>query len=205
MSGCLPEDIDGDVCTFNALQQNVTGEGYDSDITRHPNIPDRDLFIFNVDNHEPVETVSTLGTLLYGLTATADGKVFIAMTEARNDANGRAGTGTPKHSLLELENRAFLNQIGFVDCSDENCRKSIFELEPLPPQNPGRDEALAIPFGIQISDDASTLVVTAAGSNKLFTMDARTGAVRGRVDVGWTPRGVVLQSDEDGALKSVGV
>jgi len=198
VSGCLPEDIDGDLCTFNAEEQNPEGEGYDSDITRHPNIPDRDLFVFNTDDDTAVETVSTIGTLLYGITATASGKVFIAMTEARNDANGRAGTGSPKHSLLELENRAFLNQVGVVDCTDGECQKSTFELEPLPPQHPGPEEALALPFGIQITDDEATLVITAAGSNTLFTLDAQTGAVLGRVDVGWTPRGVALQSDDDG-------
>ena len=199
VSGCLPEDIDGDLCTFNWEEQNPRGEGYDSDITRHPDIPDRDLFVFNTDDDTAVETVSSIGTLLYGITATATGKAFIAMTDARNQVNGRAGTGDPKHSLLELENRAFLNQVGVVDCAGGGCQKSIFELEPLPPQHPGPQEALALPFGIQISDDEDTLVVTAAGSNKLFTLDARTGAVLGRVDVGWTPRGVALQSDDDGA------
>jgi YVTN family beta-propeller protein len=199
VSGCLPEDIDGDLCTFNAEEQNITGEGYDSDIVQHPNLPDRDLFIFNTDNDEAIETVSGVGTLLYGLTATSSGKVFIAMTDARNYINGRTGTGNPKHSLRELENRAFLNQIGVVDCLGDGCQKSVFDLEPLPPQHPEPEEALAIPFGIQISDNEETLVVTAAGSNILFTIDTRTGSVLGRVDVGWTPRGVVLQSNNVGA------
>ena len=199
VSGCLPEDIDGDICTFNVEEQNVTGEGYDSDITRHPNIPDRDLFVFNTDNDELVETVSTIGTLLYGVAATDSGKAFIAMTDARNHVNGRAGTGNPKHSLVELENRAFLNQIAFVDCSGSNCQKSIFELEPPPPQQPEPNDALATPFGIRISDDESTLVVTAAGSNKLFTLDANTGSVLGRVNVGWIPRGIALKSDINGS------
>ena len=59
--------------------------------------------------------------------------------------------------------------------------------------------ALATPFGIRISDDDSTLVVTAAGSDKLFTVDADTGAVLGRVSVDAVPRGVALVSDSDGA------
>jgi len=204
LSGCMPQDIDGDICTFSAQEHvidnnNVFGVGYDADITRHPAYPDRDLFVFNTDNDQQVETVSTVGTLLYGITATASGKAYVAMTEARNDSNGRAGTGTPKHSLLEMENRAFLNQVGVVDCSGGSCQKSTFELELLPPQNPAPGDGLAIPFGIQLSDDEGTLVVTAAGSNKLFTLDASTGAVLGRVDVGWTPRGVALQSSDAGA------
>ena len=42
-------------------------------------------------------------------------------------------------------------------------------------------------------------MVTAAGSNQLFTLDAQTGAVLGRIDVGWIPRGVALQSGDDGS------
>ena len=45
-------------------------------------------------------------------------EVFIAQTDARNEVNGRASRG---HSLVELENRAFLNQITRVDCSGERC------------------------------------------------------------------------------------
>ena len=58
------------------------------------------------------------------------------MTEARNDVNGRAGTGNPKHGLRS-ENRAFLSQVGVVDCSGDGCDTSVFELEPLPPAHPG--------------------------------------------------------------------
>ena len=68
-----------------------------------PTIPDRDLFVFDTDTDELVDTVSGIGTLLYGLTASASGKVFVSMTEARNYVNGRAGTGDPKHGLLELK------------------------------------------------------------------------------------------------------
>ena len=198
VSGCRAEDIDGDLCTFDVADQSPTAEGYDSDITRHPDIADRDLFVFNTDDDTEVDIVSSIGTLLYGITATASGKVFIAMTEARNHINGRAGTGDPKHSLDELENRAFLNQVGVVDCTAAGCEASTVELEPLPPEHPAPDDALAIPFGIQISDDEKTLAITAAGSDTLFTLDAATGEVLGRVDVGWTPRGVALQSDDDG-------
>ena len=67
-------------------------------------------------------------------------------------------------------------------------------------QNPALEDALAV-GGIKLSDDESTLVVTAAGSNTHFTLDARSGAVLGRIGVGWTPRGVALQSDDNGAPK----
>ena len=49
-----------------------------------------------------------------------------------------------------------------------------------------------------MSDDDSTLVVTAAGSDKLVTIDAASGEVLGRVDVDAVPRGIALVSDTAG-------
>jgi hypothetical protein len=204
LSGCFgAESIDGDRCTFDFIEQvvvnnNVLSLGYDADIVRDPRLPDRDLFVFDTRTDQLVEAVSTIGTLLYGVTADSKGRVFIAQTEARNDANGRAGT--LKQTLVDLENRAFLNQIAVVDCSTATCASPRpIELEPLPPEDPAPGTALATPFGIQISGDDSTLVVTAAGSHRLFTVDAADGRVLGRVEVGWVPRGVALQSAADGS------
>ena len=47
-------------------------------------------------------------------------RVFIAQTDARNDANGRSGT--KKHGMKELENRAFLNQITKLRFKDGSAR-----------------------------------------------------------------------------------
>ena len=148
--------------------------------------------MFDTATDELVEVVDTLGTLLYGVAADSAGRVFIAQTEARNDANGKAGT--EGHGMAELENRAFLNRITRVSCGAGCGAPAFFELEPLPPADPARDEALATPFGIAVSGDDSTLVVTAAASSRVFTVDADTGAVLGRADVGAIPRGVALES-----------
>lgn len=210
LAGCLGEDsIDGDQCTFDLLthvvvNNNVLSLYYDADIVRDPNVPDRDLYIFDTSDESVVDIVSSIGTLLYGVTVDSEGRVYIAQTEARNDANGRAGT--LKHELIDLENRAFLNQIGTVDCTADRCgMPSVIELEPLLPDNPAPGMALATPFGIQISGNDEVLVVTASGSAKLFTVDAESGAVLGRADVGWVPRGVALQSDGDGAPQTAWV
>ena len=56
--------------------------------------------------------------------------------------------------------------------------------------------ALATPFAIQVSADDSTLVVSAASSNTVFTVDAGSGEILGRVTVGSVPRGIALQSGE---------
>ena len=183
--------------TFDAWEHsiknnNVLSLGHVVDIVKHPKVPDRDLFVFDTKTDQLIETVSTLGTLLYGLAVDSKGRAFIAQTDARNDVNGRAGT--KKHSLAEMENRAFLNRITRVDFSAADRAPKFFDLEPLPPQQPAPGTALATPFAIQVSDDDSTLVASASGSDKLFTVDAASGAVLGRVDVGAVPEGIALES-----------
>jgi hypothetical protein len=74
----------------------------------------------------------------------------------------------------------------------------FIELEPLPPAHPDPDAALATPFAIAISDDDAVLVVSAAGSNRLFTVEAATGAILGRAEVGAVPRGIALRSAPTG-------
>ena len=202
LSGGTKDDIDGDLVTFDAWEHsvrvnNVLSLGHVTDIVKHPEVPDHDLFVFDTKTDKLVETVDTLGTLLYGVAVDSSGKVYIAQTDARNDANGRAGT--KKHGMKEMENRAFVNQITKVAFDGGAAENAEFiNLEPLPPEHPEKGMALATPYAIEVSGDDSTLVATAAGSDKLFTVDARTGDVLGRVSVGAVPRGVALEHTEDG-------
>ena len=100
LSGCRTDQgsgIDGDICTFDAVEHaftnnNVLSLNYDADIIRNTQLPDRDLFVFDTGNDRLIQTVNGVGTLLYGITVDSKGNVFVAQTEARNDANGRAGT-----------------------------------------------------------------------------------------------------------------
>ena len=202
LSGGMKDSIDGDLVTFDAVAHSIITNsklslGHVLDIVKHPDMPDRDLYIFDTETDELIETVDTLGTLLYGLTIDSTGRIFIAQTDARNDANGRSGT--EKHGLKELMNRAFLNRITRVDLNADSANDTaFFDLEPLPPAQPAPGTALATPYGISVSADDSTLVVAAAGSDKLITMDANSGEVLGRVDVEAVPRGVALTNLEDG-------
>ena len=173
LSGCWPENIDGVLCTFDA-RKHVTeaadgsdqsvSRGYVADIVKHPDIPDRDLYVFDTRSDARVQIVDTLGTLLYGIAVDSEQRVFITQADARNDANGKAGT--QGHGMAEMENRAFLNRITRVNCRGTCRAGEDLELEPLPPQNPLFDETLSTPFGIAVSDDDSTLVVTAAASTR---------------------------------------
>ena len=199
--------IDGELVTFNAHEHsiannNVLSLGHVTDIVKHPRVPDRDLYVFDTRTDRLIETVDTLGTLLYGLTVDSKGRVFIAQADARNDANGRSGT--KKHGLAELENRAFLNQITRV-LPGEKAKPEFFDLEPRPPKHPDRDQALATPYAIEISDDDSTLVASAAGSDVVFTVDASKGVILGRVKVGSVPRGIALETGPGGKLSAAWV
>ena len=204
LSGGNRRDIDGDLVTFDAWNHsiehnNVLSLGHVVDIVKHPDVPDRDLFVYDTKTDELVATVDTLGTLLYGLAIDSQGKVYIAQTDARNHINGRAGT--KKHRLDELQNRAFLNQITKVEFDGDVAGEPKFiDLEPLPPQQPEPGQALATPFAIEVSKDDQILVVSAASSDKLFTIDVETGRVLGRVDVDSVPRGIALESGVEGQV-----
>ncbi len=204
LSGCVnPETDPLGLCTFSILvlstnsSDAILTRNMVADIIRRPAIPDRDLFVYSTEDESTLFEVSTIGTLLYGLAVDSRGRVFVAQTEARNDANGR--TGTAGHDLVHLENRAFLNQIARVDCTADCDTVTLHELEPLPPEDPAPGRALATPFGVQVSDDDSTVVSVAAGSSRLFTLDAETGAVLGQTAVGAIPRGLALESGPEGA------
>ncbi|GAB5453592.1 MAG: hypothetical protein Hals2KO_39200 [Halioglobus sp.] len=203
ISGCLPHKIDGDVCTFDmlthvVLSNNILSLGYDADIVVNPALPDRDLFVFDTRTDSLQQTVTGVGTLLYGLAVDSKGSVFVTQTDARNDVNGRAGT--QKHGLPEMGNRAFLNQVTRIDCAPDCAAPLRFDLEPLPPQHPAPGEALATPFAIAITRDDSLIVATAASSNRLFTMNPDSGEVLGRIDVGAVPRGIALRDGPGATL-----
>ena len=69
-------------------------------ILRRPGAPDRDVFVFDTEDEAPVDVLSHVGTLLYGLAVDHHGRVYVSHTEARNHVNGIEG-GT----LADLENR----------------------------------------------------------------------------------------------------
>lgn len=186
----------GDQCTLSAddlvtFAQDPNLPGQTKNIVVDPDVPDRDVFVFDTSDDSLIDVVEGVGTLLYGLTVTGSGELFVTQTDARNAANGLQG-----ESLAALENRMFLNQITRVDCGGPNCGSPArIDLEPLPPSDPAAGEQLATPYGIAVSEDASTLVATAAASSRAFTLDRASGTVLDILDVGAIPRGVALRSD----------
>ncbi len=198
-----------DLGNFVAVSPNIPGA--DTRIVIDPDVPDRDLFVFDTRDlapgtglPQPVDTLSGVGTLLYGLAVSGGGDVFITQTDARNTENGEDGENLPF-----LQNRMFLNQIGRASCTSGGCiLLPRIELEPLPPSQPADGRQLATPYGVAVSGDGATVVATAMGTSRVFTLDAATGAVRGILDLHHgvagqfgqqIPKGVALRSDVQGA------
>jgi len=182
-------------CTFGPLDPpSDPPRAFSVHIVSDPDSPDRDVFVFDTRDESPVDVVSHVGTLLYGLAVGAKGRVFVAHTDARNGVNGLRGG-----KLVDLDNRVYLNRIAAIDCGGAKCRfdpdRQLWNLEPLPPARPADGRQLATPFAIAVGDDDATVFATAAASDRLFAVDAKSGAVRGVLDVGHFPRGLALRSD----------
>ncbi len=180
---------------FAAVNPNIRGR-----IIRDRDRPDRDLFVYDADTLALEQVVEHVGTLLYGLEATEDGRVYITHTDARNHLEG----------LTALDNRMFDNRLAFLDCNGTCGPVTTLDLEANPFGVP-----VPTPYGIRASGDGSTLVVSVAGSDGtpgipadpavdipgLLTLDA-DGNVLGRVQTGAIPQGVALESYPSGAPRT---
>jgi len=190
-------------CTFalsNLLDAgaNPNLPGVPKNVVVDPDVPDRDLFVFDTTTDTPVGApVTHVGTLLYGLAVDSVGKVFVANTDARNnDQDGDGLAARPPlgqgKGLADLQNRLFRNRITRVVCSG-SCGSALrVDLEP--PPGSAVPTPLATPYGLAISADDSLLLVTAAGSDQLATVDAATLSVLHVLPVGANPRGVAFAS-----------
>jgi YVTN family beta-propeller protein len=194
--GVTGNNIPGHQCSLGLSQlfafvTNPNIPNATKNIVIDPQVPDRDLFVFDTATHAEVAAVTGVGTLLYGVAVDSTGRAFVSLTDARNQVNGDEG-----ENLIDLANRMFLNQLAGVSCTAGGCGAvSKFNLEPLPPSNPAPGAELATPYGIAVSGDDTTLVVSAAGTSRVFTANAATGAVRDILDVGSVPKGVALRSN----------
>ncbi len=175
-----------------ATSPNVGGR-----VIHDGNIPDRDLFVFDTNTLAAVGApLQGVGTLLYGVAVGGGNRVYVTGTEARNQQNGLAALG----------NRMFENRLSYVNCSGGCSSFDSFTHVDLDAAAPGAT-TIPTPYGIAVSGDAATLVVTASGSDGapgfpgLFTLNA-SGAVLGSLRVGAIPQGVALRSAPGGAAQT---
>ena len=148
--------------------------------------PDRDLFVFDAGTHALLSTATGVGTLLYGLSVAADGTIYVSETDARNLENGVHGS-----SLAGLAGRMFDNEIARVTCGGASCTTTITNLEP---GGTTHSNSLATPYGVALSADDSTLLVTAAGTSRLASYRTSDMAQQHVLNVGSIPKGVAFDS-----------
>jgi hypothetical protein len=88
----------------------------------------------------------------------------------------------------------FANEVAILDCAGPGASCTVVATPDLDAPAFSPATALATPYGVAVSDDGATVVATAAGTGRLFTMDS-SGNVLARLDVREIPKGVALRSD----------
>jgi len=196
LTGSLPRigfDF-GTIFDFAARDPNIGGQ-----VIHDGDIPDRDLFVFDLSlpgfdsdpgapGVQPAQVISHLGTLHYDVAAGPGSRIYVTQTDARNHLNG----------LRLLGNRMFDNRLAVLDCNGSCGSPSFVDLDAGAKAASGT--TAPTPYGVAVSRNGATLVVTAAGSDGtsgfpgLYTLDA-TGRVLGGVVTGAIPQGVALRSN----------
>ena len=191
----------GTIFEFAANDPNIGGR-----VIRDTDLPDRDLFVFDAQTLAPEPTVSTIGTMLSGVAAyelptmgpLSATRLWVPHTEARNEIDG----------LRDLDNHLFVNRVAVLNCMGGTCTPvNTVDLDASAAAA-GLGQTVPNPWGIAVSGDGNTVVVTAAAADGdpgdgrpamhgLFTLD-RDGNVRGSALVGALPEGVTLRSGPSG-------
>jgi YVTN family beta-propeller protein len=168
-----------------ATQPNLPGE-VKNIVTLPAAIPDRDVFVFDTATDALVSTATSVGTLLYGIAVAGNGTIFVSQTDARNLVNGGHGD-----VLASLGGRMFDNEVAKVTCGGASCTTAPTNLEP---GGTTHANSLATPYGLALSGNDATLLVTAAGASRLASFDAASMALLDVLDVGAIPKGVAFDA-----------
>jgi DNA-binding beta-propeller fold protein YncE len=156
------------------------------DIITLNGIPDRDVFVYDTADETLLFTATRVGTLLYGLAIAADDTLYVSQTDARNLVNGAHGS-----TLADLDGRMFDNEIARITCGGSGCTPVATNLEP---GGTTHANSLATPYGVALSADDSTLLVTAAGASRLASYRTSDMAQQHVLAVGAIPKGVAFDS-----------
>ena len=186
----------GTIFQFAAQDPNIGGR-----VIRDTDLPDRDLFVFDAQTLALEQTVDTLGTMLSGLAAhelpvagpLPVSRLWVAHTEARNEIDG----------LGALDNHLFENRVAVIDCIGSTCTPTTTVDLDASAAAAGLGQTVPNPWGIAVSGDGNTVVVTAAAADGdpgdgrppmhgVFTLDG-DGNVQGSALVGALPEGVVRE------------
>lgn len=134
------------------------------------NLPDRDVFAINAMSTPPavINSFSQVGTILYNMAVNPlSGKIYVANTEARNEVRFEGARNLTNFSTVQ--GRQHQTRITVIDGNSvlpRHLNKHInYNVRPAPADV--KDKSLALPMGMALSADGSTLYLAAFGSSKI--------------------------------------
>ncbi len=158
----------------NGHWQDELGRNWDAQVNF--SLPDKDVFTIDATGATPHEIVggfySGVGTVLYNMAVNpVSGKVYVSNTESRNE-NRFEGPGILAGHTVRghvVENRiSILGNGGSV--TPRHLNKHInYAVAGAPLPNAENARSLAMPTGMVVSSDGSTIYVAALGSSKIGT------------------------------------
>ncbi len=144
-------------------------------------LPDLDVFAIDANASPPVQVAAypQVGTILFNMAVNpVTGRLYVTNTEAQNQVRfeGTRPASGPGSTFSTVLGRQHQTRVTVIDplagtVSPRHLNKHIdYALSPAPPAV--RARSLALPRGIAVSADGTTLYLAAAGSGKVAVLPA---------------------------------
>jgi len=144
-------------------------------------LPDLDVFAIDANASPPVQVAAfpQVGTILFNMAVNpVTGRLYVTNTEAQNQVRfeGTRPASGPGSTFSTVLGRQHQTRVTVIDplagtVSPRHLNKHIdYALSPAPPAV--RTRSLALPRGIAVSADGTTLYLAAAGSGKVAVLPA---------------------------------
>ncbi len=167
----IPHPEVGLVVKFNPMSnhwEDTLGRNWDNAVRF--SLPDKDVFAINANANPPAATGTAfagVGTILFNMVVNpVSGVVYVTNTDARNEVRfegpGKFGGSTVRGHLHE----ARITVLAGNTATARHLNKHI-DYSVVPSASSVAKKSLAIPVGMAVSSDGSTLYVTAFGSSKI--------------------------------------
>lgn len=138
------------------------------------NLPDRDVFAIDANATPPIEISawSGVGTIIFNMaTNPQTGRIYVSNTQARNEVRFEGERVLTNNTSVNGHlHEARITVLDGSSVLPRHINKHIdYSQVPSPPGV--SDQSLAIPMGMAVSADGSTLYVAAFGSSKIGVFD----------------------------------
>jgi DNA-binding beta-propeller fold protein YncE len=142
------------------------------------NLPDKDVFAINANGNPPGQTnvFTGVGTILFNMAVNpVSGRVYVTNSDAHNEVRfeGPGGGGSTVNGHLHEARITVLDIPGGGSVNPRHLNKHI-DYSTVPSPTGTADKSLAIPLGMAVSSDGTTLYVAAFGSSKIGVFNTAT-------------------------------